>query len=181
MKKSHIKGPRFKDTPADCFWIESVGGGRVERFLIYSPQIWGVWTHFSNEHKLTTPCYKNHKFCFGGHDPRSLRWKGYLFCHSEARKRNEFLQLTEGGAKHLLSQLGPEVALRGLCLDVRRTASKQGRQYVSIADYIIRDPRSFPVDVSPRVTLYNTWKIPDPGHEFATDPEFGSVVLAALG
>lgn len=171
MGKGHIRGAQPRPVNPDIFWVQSIDGGKQERYTIYSPQIWGVWTHHHYELKRTTPCYDTHKFCFGGHDPRTLRFKGYLFGYSFERHRNEFLQLTEAAVINLEEQLGPEVQLRGLTIDVKRSAKKQGRLYVSIADYIHRDPRTLPMDVSPRASLYNTWDIPDTGHKWSADPD----------
>lgn len=170
MSRKQVRGAALPDKNPDVYWVVSIDGGKKERFTVYSPQVWGVWTHYHLESKKTTPCYENEKKCFGGHDPRTLRWKGYLFVRSFDMHRNVFLQLTKGGADDLVEQLGPDVQLRGLTIDVKRTASKQGRLYVSIADYIVRDARTFPADLDPRTSLYNVWKIPDPGHRFNPNP-----------
>lgn len=173
MKPVH--GAQLPKKDHRIFWIEPVKiGGENQDWLIYSPNIWGIWTHF---HEGTFPCYENHKLCHLGHDPKTLRWKGYLFGFFSRKSKPCFLQLTPASAEMLLDQVPDGNNLRGLRLNVSRTESKKGRLKISINHYgPPADPTKMVKDQDPRMSLFNEWKIDDPGHRFAINPNRAKIL-----
>lgn len=149
------------------YWIESPKGGEHSKWRIYSPVAWGVWTHF---HGNTSPCYENHKYCANGHDPCTLRWKGYLFGFSFKKKKPCFLQMTPETWRCIEDQLASGTTLRGMTIIAMRTASNQGRLTAEVAQYLDVDPNGLPKDVDPRASCYDLWKLDDPGHKWAINP-----------
>lgn len=175
-----VQGAALPQRDRRIYWIEPVNkGGEVQDWLIYSPNIWGIWTHF---HEGTFPCYENHKHCHLGHDSRTLRWKGYLFGFFPRKSKPCFLQLTPASAEALLEQVPEGQNLRGLRIKVSRTDSKKGRLRISIDHYGAPvDPTKMIKDQDPRFSLFNAWKIDDPGHRFAINPNRAKIFKAETG
>lgn len=150
----------------DILFVQSPDAGQRFRFLCYSPVIQGFYTHYSGR---TVPCYKNHLKCPGGHSLLNRRWKGYLHGWSHARNEPIFLQLTPEAANQLLDQLAEGATLRGLMIEVSRSAKKKGRMSCVLGEA----QRAFrSVDLPPpldcRRSCYNLWDLPYTDEEMST-------------
>lgn len=143
--------------PKDTYWVETLGAGQSLTFTVYSPSLWGVWTHYSKGG--TKPCYEDHTNCEGGHNEKTMRWYGYLFGWSFRKSKNCFVQLTSGACDMLLSQVAPKATLRGLTLSIRRTAASEGRLLVEVQQHAHRDPKRLPMDQDPERSLLKMWKV----------------------
>lgn len=145
----------------NVFWVETVNAGPVIKFRVYSPNIWGIWTHYKGR---TVPCFKNHDFCQGGHDETNLRWYGYLFGWHETENRPAFLQVTTGAARQLLTQVAPGVSLQGVYMEVWRKGSKRGPMYTKINQWMPYRGDKKPEDADPHDSLFRMWKVKHVGH-----------------
>lgn len=145
--------------PKDVIWVARIKPMTREKFTVYSPALWGVWTHWTG--KLTQPCYADHQFCHQGHKEETLRWKAYVFGWSFERNRQEFLELTAGACDHWLSQLAPGVSLRGMTIEVYRDKRQKGPLLVQVAPHVKRDCSTLPPDRNPEKSLLRLWKVPD--------------------
>jgi hypothetical protein len=167
MNGFHGEGAPPPERRKDVFFIDPIGPGKRTQFRIWSPQVWGVWTHF---HDTTTPCYECNNHCQEGHDPKTLRWKGYLLGMNFGYKKPTFVQFTAACYYQLMEQIAPGVSLRGMMVFFTRTAKKNGRQGIAIEEYQRQEPDTCPPDCSPRASLYNLWKEPDPGWKWTLKP-----------
>jgi hypothetical protein len=163
------KGAAPRERRDDVFYVDPIGAGKRVKMLVYSPQVWGVWTHY---HDATTPCYEDNNHCVNGHDPDTLRWKGYVLGHNHDRHKATFVQLTDGCYWQLNELFPTGVTLAGKMIFFSRTAKKNGRIHVSVEEYQQRSPSDCPRDVDPRASLYNLWQIPDPGWKWTLKPVF---------
>jgi hypothetical protein len=142
-------------------WVETVEAKSKMRFRVWSPSIWGLWTHYSGR---TKPCFENHDFCEGGHDESTMRWYGYLFGWHEQRRGKAFVQLTLGAARMFYQQIAEGVSLRGMVVDVSRGESKKGPMVVQVVRYISTDADVMGQDCDPLHSLYRMWKVHHLGH-----------------
>jgi hypothetical protein len=153
----------------DVHWVEQLAASERQQWRIWSKCIWGVWTHYHDD-KSTSPCYKDHTRCKGGHDPVSLRWKGYVMGWCFKLNRPAFVQLTQASVDAWTNQLAEGTPIRGQTLLISRTAKKNGRLVIEVQPYQTVDPSSVPPDCDPRASLYNLWKLEDHGWAWATHP-----------
>ena len=167
MNKVITVGAQCPIKPPGIYWVESPKGGERQKWRIYSPTAWGVWTHY---HGQTSPCYENHKYCVHGHDPSTLRWKGYLFGWFEKKRKQAFLQITPEFWAAVEAQLGPGNTLRGKSLYAIRISHNKGPLACEMIDYMDSNPADCPKDQDPRASIYRTWKLDDPGHRWAINP-----------
>jgi hypothetical protein len=167
MNRTPCNGAQPPNRDSNVFWVEQLAGGESQKWRVWSPAVWGVWTHFSDG---TSPCYENHNHCLGGHDPETLRWKGYVLGWSFKLNKACFCQLTGTAYATWMEQVTPGVLLRGQTIKVNRTQKKKGRLSVEVCPYEQVDPHGLPPDVDPRPSLYNLWELTDHGYKWAIDP-----------
>lgn len=142
----------------DVLFVQSPDAGERLKFLVYSQSVWGVYTHYNGK---TKPCYENHDLCEGGHSLLNLRWKGYLHGWSYARNDQVIIQLTLEAANQLVEQLAESAVLRGLTIEVCRTAKKKGRSSCHVlGQYAQHDSAKLPPEIDPLRSLYNMWGLP---------------------
>lgn len=142
---------------SDVLWIERVAGGEKQTFTVYSPTIWGVYTHWNGA--ATKPCYQDRSFCEGGHSEETLRWRGYLHAWSAKLNRPCFVQLTEECARRLLMQVADGATFRGLTLEVSRTSSKKGRLTANVLTWKSQQSDHLPPALDPRKSLEHLWRV----------------------
>lgn len=150
-----VSGPVPQKDP-NLAWVETLDAGAKVRVKVYSPAIWGLWTHFNGR---TKPCFENHELCEGGHDEETLRWYGYIFGFHYGLNRCSFLQLTAAAARQWFEQIAPGVSLRGMVVDVSRTASKKGRVNLKVAEYMSSSIDSAAKDKDPHASVFKLWKV----------------------
>jgi hypothetical protein len=151
----------------NIFWIEPIPAGTKFQVRIWSPAVWGVWTHY---HDATSPCYEDHSHCIDGHDPKTLRWKGYVMGWHYRENKPCFVQLTQAIVWKWWSQIGEGSNLRGCVTAFSRGPKKTSRLGVQIDRYQDQSGENLPQDCDPRKSLYNFWKLPDPGWAWAKAP-----------
>lgn len=151
----------------DVYFIEPIEAKQRIKALIYSPCVWGVWTHFEKE---TTPCYRNERHCVNGHDPSTLRWKGYVLGMNYFRHKITFFQITKALVYHWHEGLASGVTLRGQMVYFSRGAKRNSPQRIEVDQYETKPPDGLPRDCDPRASIYNMLKMDDPGHPWALAP-----------
>lgn len=137
-------------------WVETLDGGAKVRLKVYSASIWEVWAHFNGR---TKPCFKNHEFCEGGHDETTMRWYGFVFGWHYAMNKKAFVQLTAAACRQWFEQIASGISLRGMVIDVSRTASKKGRINLQVAQYLGNESNNLPPDCDPKESLFRLWKV----------------------
>lgn len=142
----------------NILWVECLKGGQRHRLLIYSPAVIGVFFHWTG--KASKPCYKNHKLCEGGHDPETMKWRGYLHCWSYERGKPVFLQLTDTAVQQLWLQVSDKSALRGLSIHAARSKADNGRMSVQVDRYGEKGPDNLPPPLDVKESLLKLWKVP---------------------
>jgi len=148
----------------EVFWVERLKGNERQQFVVYSPTLWGCWTHYNAAKKETTPCYEDERFCHGGHEIETMRWRGYVFAWSKSRMEPVFIQLTPGACRSWLKQLAEGATLRGQLIEVWRTKSDKGRLLVAVNKYAHRSNEAMPQPPSPIKSLYNMWHVTEVPH-----------------
>lgn len=142
----------------DVLYVQRLKGDERGQFILYSPAMWGVWTHFHNGR--TQPCFENHDLCYGGHQETNLRWKGYVHCWSFMMGRQVILQFTENAARQLLSQLPSGCSLRGKTIEAARSKKSKGRMNVELDRYAMDRADGVPPAIDPLKSIFNMWGIP---------------------
>lgn len=167
MKPVPCNGAQCPDKPDDVFFIEPIKPNAKFGVIVWSPAVWGVWTHF---HEATSPCYENHAHCVEGHDPRTLRFKGYIFGYHMGLMKPAFVQLTPPNVRAFWEQVPEGSQLRGFQINLSRGQKKNSPVKLGVDPYLVPDPARLRADLSPRASLYHMWKQPDPGWKWATAP-----------
>jgi hypothetical protein len=142
----------------DVLWVERVRGGEKFTARVYSPSMWGVWTHYVKG--FSQPCYENSELCCGGHLESNMRWYGYVHAYSFKRQRAVIIQLTAGAAREWLEQLAEGTVLRGQQIEVSRTAADKGRVHVQVQQYQTVAADAIPPHIDPYRSLLAMWKVP---------------------
>jgi hypothetical protein len=119
--------------------IERVRANDQRCYVVLSPALWGVWTHWAGDRSM--PCWSERKDCDGCKRGLPRRWKGYLHCWNRQTGREAFAELTPLSAENLLAQVPDGAALRGLRLTLKRTAAKNGRLLVLLDPGVQAIPR----------------------------------------
>jgi hypothetical protein len=167
--KNPFRGAQPPNKHSNVFWVEQCGASESQKWRVWSPAVWGVWTHYDDGQ--TSPCYEDESHCWGGqHDPTTLRWKGYFLGWCYKLNKPAFCQITSTAFTTWTEQLTPGSALRGMTVKVNRTQKKKGRLWVELCQYEQIDPKGLPQDVDPRPSLYNLWELPDLGYKWALNP-----------
>ena len=104
----------------------------THHFRVLSRSVFGIWIHWNG--LRSEACFTEKKVCPGCTKGLPRRWKGYL--HALATHLNGkdcFLELTPLAVTSILSQVPQGEILRGLRLEVRRTAGgEKGRLQVVV-------------------------------------------------
>lgn len=117
---------------------------------VYGTKIRGVFYHWVSGG--SEPHYEPSKDCPGCKSAQNKKWKGYLHCYCVEMRQEVFLELTSNSAKSLKHQLGNIPNLRGSIFQIKRTASDQGRLYISIlAPH--SQPQVLPPEKDPRQSI----------------------------
>jgi hypothetical protein len=119
--------------------IERVKGNDQKCYVVLSPALWGVWTHWAGDR--SEPCYSEKKDCPGCKKGLPRRWKGYLHVFNRQTGREAFAELTPLSAENLLAQVPDGSHLRGLRLTLKRTAARNGRLVVLLDPGVQQIPR----------------------------------------
>src|SRR5687768_8683416 len=150
-----------QDTPPetkDVLWVERLKGGVKGSFTVYSPKLWGVWTHY---HKgRSKPCFLDDKLCIGGCVENNKKWYGYVHCWHLERNRQVIFQATPAGARMWLNQCVNGCSLRGMTIEACRTNADNGRQRILVSKWKnsgFRDDLPPPLD--PTKSLFNMWDL----------------------
>ena len=151
-----------RDTPPpakDIFWVETIKGGMTQKFKVYSPNLYGVYVHYNPKPKGTKPCFEDHSLCDGGHEEETLRWYCYLHAWSFKMGRQVVVQLTEAAGRQLTEQVDPGKPLRGLVIEVTRSAADNGRLACKVNEYMSSNGRTMPQAVDPTKSLFHFWRV----------------------
>lgn len=167
MKTAPCDGAPIPERREDVFFVEPIRAAARFQFRVWSPAVWGVWTHF---HEGTSPCYQDHNHCAEGHDPVTLRWKGYVFGWHMALNKPAYVQLSAAVIYRWWEQLGEGANMRGQLVAFGRGPKKNSRLSAEVCQYQTVEPAGLPKDLHPRASLYNLWKIPDPGWQWTKAP-----------
>lgn len=135
-------------------WIERLKANAKKAFTIYSPSLWGVWTHWNGSR--SEPCHREEKKCNGCKAGFPRRWKAYLHAYDQRRHGPVFIELTPTCARQLLDQVGKGITLRGLVIVLERTKANNGRLSVQLQTQGA-DPERLPKHLDPYDTLMNIW------------------------
>lgn len=162
-----VDGAPVPQRPKDVFFVEPILAAAKFQFRVWSPAVWGVWTHY---HDATSPCYETHKHCALSHDPETLRWKGYVFGWHQGLNKPAFVQLTTAVVWQWWEQLAQGVNMRGQLVSISRGAKRNSRLSIQTCPYQSEAPAKMPKDLHPRASLYNLWKMHDPGWAWAKTP-----------
>lgn len=145
--------------PSGMYWVERLKGNDSQKFVVYSPQGWGVWTHYHGPRIGTKACYADKSRCFSGHKEDNMRWYWYLFAHSLKLNRPCFVQLTQAVRGQLLSQIDHGVSFRGMTITVYRTKADNGRLNARIDQYASKQATDrMRKDENPMKSLLHLWK-----------------------
>lgn len=157
-----MKRPSLRDVVPprrrDVLFVQSPDAGERVKFICYSSCFYGVYTHYSGK---TCPCYEDHTLCLPEHSELNLRWKGYLHGWSHTRNEPVIMQFTVEAANQLVEQLSDRAVLRGLTIEVSRTAKKKGRMNCQVIGAMpTTRPDQLPPPIDPLRSLYNMWGLP---------------------
>lgn len=144
-------------SPGPRIPIIRVGPGETLNCHCVSPGIQGFWTHWLGDR--SQPHYRDPAECPGCKIGAPKRWKGYLFCIIHEKRVNAFIEVTPATALQLGEQLDQGESLRGVMLQFKRTAKKNGRLAVTVLTNRI-DSKKLPPDQDCEATLRNLWGIP---------------------
>jgi hypothetical protein len=161
MSYEKLNSGDMPERPQHLHWVETVDARSKVRFMIFSPQLWQVWTHYSGK---TKPCFQNRLMCQGGHKEETMRWYAYLFGYDFNRSRPGFVQLTLGAARMLRQSIAEGVSLKGITVDVSRPGSKQGPLHCSVVQFMNRDSEKMGADCDPHASLFKLWGVNHVGH-----------------
>jgi hypothetical protein len=178
MKRAPCNGAECPTRPDDVFFIEPIKANAKFSFITWSPAVWGMWTHF---HESTSACYENHTHCVEQHDPKTLRFKGYLFGYHMVLLKAAFLQITPACVRALIEQLPDGSTLRGLQLNIVKGQKRNSPVKIGVDPYMVPDESRLRSDLSPRPSIYHMWKEPDPGWKWATNPTRGITEFRVTG
>lgn len=141
----------------EVLFVQSPRPNESLKILVYSPSIWGCYSHFRN--RKTVPCFENTELCPGGHSELNRRWKGWLHGWSYDRNEPVFVQLTVEAANQLQEQVPATVNYRGITILVSRTAKGNGRENcIWESQYTIKPDHLMPQPLDPRRSIFNLWK-----------------------
>jgi len=135
---------------------------------LFSRSMFGVWVHFDQIAKRSSPHYTEETRCPGCQDQHPKRWKGFVHAFCVEKKQSVFLELTPASANALLGQLVAGETLRGKHIVVERSAGKNGRLSVRVMPYMTAPPE-MPEELDPERSLKALWGLidkPRGGREF---------------
>ena len=142
---------------AEVLWIETVKGNERQKFIVYSPSIFGVYQHWTG--KRTVPCFKNRDHCPGGHKEGNRKWRAYVHAWSFKRSEPVFIQLTDEAVNKWYRQISKGLTLRGQIIYVIRSEKDNGRLHVEVDPNVHPDPKRLPPEVDPLPSLWRMWAI----------------------
>jgi len=100
-------------------------------FTVFSPAVWGVWTHWDG--RRSVPCMLPVETCPFHRRQLPLRWKGYVHVFDHNERQQSYLELTPAGVQMLQTQLAPGESLRGILLNVERSkGGPKGRLIIEV-------------------------------------------------
>lgn len=135
--------------------VRVTDGDTMQVFTVLAREIFGLWTHWTG--RTSMPCLNHGVRCHGCESEQPKRWKGYLHVWDHTRKEEGFVELTPAAAAILLDQAGPQVTLRNLRLQLRRTkGGRHGRLNVQVLPSI-GNGENLPPEKLPTHTLSLLW------------------------
>lgn len=153
-------------------FVLRVKGDKMHVITIYSESLWGVWVHFGNASKKSSPHFSDESRCPGCISKTPKRWKGFLHGFDSTLSQEVFLELTPAAAQSLLSQLGDRGPLRGNRIQVKRSGAANGRLQISVLT-ACTNPEQLPPGKDPQSSLLKLWGYDDVeahgGREFPRD------------
>lgn len=129
-------------------------GNKCLTFTIWGTKVRGCWYHWHKDH--SEPHFQDDEKCPGCIARQGKKWKGYLHCYCSEMRQEVFLELTRACAKSLMDQLGGAPSIRGAVIQVKRTASDNGRLFVSIMKPC-SNPELLPPEKDPRKSILRLW------------------------
>lgn len=128
------------------FMVYGVPGDSIMTCVIIGDAVQGQWTHYDG---LTQPCTQTPECrrCKAG---EPSRWQGYVAAWFPKTNKEFVLQLSEGGARHLLDNVATHGPLRGLHVEVKRQRKPNKRTVARNAPLIVKVIERVSEDVLPR-------------------------------
>jgi hypothetical protein len=146
-------------------WFVRLTGNEREKFVCYSPQLRGFFTHWTG--KKTVACFEDRSLCEGGHKEETVRENFYVHAWSMKLGKQVFVYLTPSAAEEMEMQAGKNKDWKGLQFDVFRTPSDKGRLHVHVQGHSLSIVKQ---GVPPEVDAYDSimrfLKTPDSDRKF---------------